>query len=177
MTEALGGVNNTNPILSAEVINSNQNVGFLFALLQMELASANKTQAVNKISDIRANQDLSKEYTTVINALRSAAGTLNTDDTKTKLNTHNAINNLTASERNILNTITGGDKTTGEVSRAQINTWIASLESEQETIGSDVQQQMVYVQDFMGQYNSYTQGCMSAITSINETLKTVARGS
>lgn len=53
----------------------------------------------------------------------------------------------------------------------------SNLESTQETLGADIQQQMVYVQDYMGQYNSYTQGSMSAISQASETLKAVARGS
>lgn len=63
-----------------------------------------------------------------------------------------------------------------KVNRANIDTMIASLEAKQESISSDIQQEMVYVNDFMGQYNSYTQGSSSMISQANETLKAVARG-
>ena len=53
---------------------------------------------------------------------------------------------------------------------------IQSLQSYQENIGTDIQTLMVYVQDFMGQYNSYTQGANSAIQSGMQTLTSVARG-
>lgn len=53
---------------------------------------------------------------------------------------------------------------------------IQSLQAYQEQIGTDIQTQMVYVQDFMGQYNSYTQGANSAIQSGMQTLTAVARG-
>ena len=53
---------------------------------------------------------------------------------------------------------------------------IQSLQAYQETIGTDIQTKMVYVQDFMGQYNSYTQGANSAIQSGMQTLTSVARG-
>ena len=53
---------------------------------------------------------------------------------------------------------------------------IQSLQAYQETIGTDIQTLMVYVQDFMGQYNSYTQGANSAIQSGMQTLTSVARG-
>ena len=53
---------------------------------------------------------------------------------------------------------------------------IQSLQAYQETIGTDIQTKMVYVQDFMGQYNSYTQGANSAIQSGMQTLTAVARG-
>ena len=56
-------------------------------------------------------------------------------------------------------------------------TWpFQSLQAYQETIGTDIQTKMVYVQDFMGQYNSYTQGANSAIQSGMQTLTSVARG-
>ena len=53
---------------------------------------------------------------------------------------------------------------------------IQSLQAYQEHIGTDIQTLMVYVQDFMGQYNSYTQGANSAIQSGMQTLTAVARG-
>ena len=53
---------------------------------------------------------------------------------------------------------------------------IQSLQAHQETLGTDVQTEMVYVQDFMGQYNSFTQGANSAIQSAMQTLTNVARG-
>ena len=57
-----------------------------------------------------------------------------------------------------------------------IKNWISNLESSQEELGTDIQQQMVFVQDYMGQYNSYMQGASSAISTANETLKSLARG-
>lgn len=57
-----------------------------------------------------------------------------------------------------------------------VKEWISSLEASQEELGTDIQQQMVFVQDYMGQYNSYTQGASSAVSDSSETLKTVARG-
>ena len=66
--------------------------------------------------------------------------------------------------------------TSGDLTTERIDTIIASLQAVQEETGSDIQQEMVFVQDFMGQYNSYTQGASSAISSAAETLKAVARG-
>lgn len=57
-----------------------------------------------------------------------------------------------------------------------VSEWISNLEAIQEEVGSNIQQEMVLIQDAMGQYNSYTQGASSAISQASETLKTVARG-
>ncbi len=61
----------------------------------------------------------------------------------------------------------------GDLTTERIDTIIASLESAQEEVGSDIQQQMVFIQDYMGQYNSYTQGSSSAISDANDTLKSI----
>lgn len=53
---------------------------------------------------------------------------------------------------------------------------LANFESKQQAVSADIQQEMVYVNDFMGQYNSFTQGSSSMISQANDTLKTVARG-
>ena len=63
----------------------------------------------------------------------------------------------------------------GNPTADDIKNWISNLESSQEELGTDIQQQMVFVQDYMG-YNSYMQGASSAISTANETLKSLARG-
>ncbi|WP_302554338.1 hypothetical protein [uncultured Bilophila sp.] len=61
-------------------------------------------------------------------------------------------------------------------SKDDLDVAIQSLQAHQDTLGTDVQTEMVYVQDFMGQYNSFTQGANSAIQSAMQTLTNVARG-
>ncbi len=53
---------------------------------------------------------------------------------------------------------------------------ITSLEARLEELGTDTQQQMVYIQDYMGQYNSYLQGANTQISNANQTLTSLARG-
>ena len=52
---------------------------------------------------------------------------------------------------------------------------INSLKAQLDQLGTDTQQKMVFVQDFMGQYNSYLQGANSAIQQSNQTLAELAR--
>ena len=52
---------------------------------------------------------------------------------------------------------------------------IESLQAKLDTIGTDTQQQMIYVQDFMGQYNSYLTGSNSVIQQANTTLAELAK--
>ena len=53
---------------------------------------------------------------------------------------------------------------------------IQSLQDIQGTIGSDTQQQMIFVQDFMSKVSSYSQGAMSAISKSGDTTTAIARG-
>lgn len=67
--------------------------------------------------------------------------------------------------------------TSGKLTNERLDEVIASLQAVQEEVGSNIQQEMVLIQDSMGQYNSYTQGASSAISQAYETLKAVTRGS
>ncbi len=53
---------------------------------------------------------------------------------------------------------------------------IKSLTNYQEEIGNKTQTLMIYLQDFIGQYNSYQEGAMSAVSSGTQTLRSIARG-
>jgi hypothetical protein len=70
-------------------------------------------------------------------------------------------------------------ETTGSDDKHKADEWdynLKSLTNYQEQIGNKTQTLMIYLQDFIGQYNSYQEGAMSAISSANQTLRTVARG-
>ena len=55
-------------------------------------------------------------------------------------------------------------------------TILKSLTNYQEQIGNKTQTLMVYLQDFIGQYNSYLQGANTQISNANQTLTSLARG-
>jgi hypothetical protein len=58
---------------------------------------------------------------------------------------------------------------------ADLNLTITSLQNMQETIGSDVQQEMLLIQDMMSKVSSYTQGAASAINKSGDTLSAILR--
>ncbi len=53
---------------------------------------------------------------------------------------------------------------------------LKSLTNYQEQVGSKTQTLMVYLQDFIGQYNSFLQGANTAISNANQVLTNIARG-
>ena len=60
-------------------------------------------------------------------------------------------------------------------SPSDLDTVIQSLQARLDQVGSSTQQHMVYVQDFMGQYNSYLTGSNSVIQQANQTLAELAK--
>ena len=60
--------------------------------------------------------------------------------------------------------------------KAEWDKVIAQLQTKMDTCGANIQTQMVQLQDFMGQYNSYMQGANTAISQANQVLTGLARG-
>lgn len=53
---------------------------------------------------------------------------------------------------------------------------VKTLTDKQELLGGNTQTAMVYLQDFIGQYNSFLQGANSAIATANQVLTGIAKG-
>ena len=83
MTDAIqGSAVHTLREISSSQLNPTGSVQFIYAMLQMELAQANKESALNKIDGIRAQQKASAEITEVINQLRNLRQGLKENDSK-----------------------------------------------------------------------------------------------
>jgi hypothetical protein len=148
-------------------------IQFRFAKLQLVLAELNKKQATDRIDEITKTQDEAKKCAAMIQDARfvQGKGGYCSDalypNNRTYYEKCKAIKDFM--EKNDL-TYTATDST---------KPWddiLTDLKSLQERIGADVQQKMVFVQDYMGQYNAYLTGASTAIQQANQTLQTIARG-
>ena len=138
-----------------------------FAMLQMELAKANKDSAMAGIQDIEKQQSLKKECADYLNQARECQeGKKKGDDIPADLRKYMSANGISIPD--------SGDS---DKNKAQWDRVINQLQTHMDTLGSDIQTQMVQLQDMMGQYNSYMQGANSAISTSNQTLMSLARGS
>lgn len=161
-------------------LGTNTSVNYLFAKLQMELAASAKESASKYIKQIEYAQKEQKEVADMLQRCRQlqeqAKESGGVTEMPTDVRKYMDRNNLT------YDLTTGGVKNpTKETAdslhdKDQWNTAIQSLQSMQEVIGAEIQTYMVYVQDFMGQYNSYSQGANAAIQSGMQTLTSLARG-
>ena len=145
-------------------------VELMFAKLQNDLAVENREYAKSRIEGIKAKQKEQKEISDLIVALRGKISDVEKDTAEVEIDISAADINKWADKGTI---ITLKD---GKCTKAAVNAAIASLQSIQETKGSDIQQDMIFVQDFMSKVSSYSQGAISAISKSGDTLTSIARG-
>jgi hypothetical protein len=154
-----------------------QSIQFQFARLQLLLSELNKSKATSYMDEISTSQEEAKKCAKMIqDALKlKGLGRWTSDATGTNYEEPGATYNR---EAKAIKAYCEANGITFTVA-LNANNWetiISSLKSHQETLGTDTSQKMVFVQDFMGQYNSYLTGANTAIQQANQTLQTIARG-
>ena len=180
MSQGIGGVGGSGSVSGVGSLGTCTSINFIFGKLQMELAATAKVAARDHISQIeKANAD-QKKVADMLQQCRKLQEQAKAGDKCTKMpddiRKYMDENGLTYSL-----TTKGVDDPTTKTADSWHNKdeWdvaIQSVQAHQETLGTDIQTEMVYVQDFMGQYNSFTQGANSSIQSGIQTLTSVARG-
>ena len=171
---AVNGVNNTNGPSSLSSgglgVYGTTSLQFMFAKLQLELAEAAKASAMDKMNDIQKSQEERKLVSKYLNECRQAQADAQTKGKATAMSTEC---------KKYMDAHGLAYDKTGDIMTHNKDEWkvaITSLEGRLDELGSDTQQQMVYVQDYMGQYNSYLQGANTQISNGNQTLQALARG-
>lgn len=116
------------------------NLQFLFAQLQLELAQQNMNQAQQRVEQIQQAQQEQSQAAQILAQLRQLRSAGSTEplpaDVTAFLDQHQLAY--------------------GTADAPDYDLAIRNLEDYQEALGTDVQEQMVYIQDFMAQYNQYT---------------------
>ncbi|MFR6518760.1 MAG: USH1C-binding protein 1 [Bilophila wadsworthia] len=154
MSQSIGGVGGSGSVSGVGSLGTCTSVNFIFAKLQMELAASAKDSALGYIKQIEGAQAEQKEVADMLQRCRelqnqakdSGGCTEMPADVREFMDKNNLTYDLT----------TGGvSKPTKETADSLHNKdeWdvaIQSLQAYQETIGTDIQTKMVYVQDFMG---------------------------
>jgi prefoldin subunit 5 len=144
----------------------------------MALAEAAKQGALEYMSQI---EEIQKEQQLVAQMLQEArqlqadakAGKGNNPDSKNKTSSIMPDYMVDYMKDNGLAYDTKGDDNVHSAEEWAVA--ITSLQAHQDQLGTNTQQMMVFVQDFIGQYNSYLQGANSAVQQSNQTLADLAR--
>ena len=151
-----------------------QSIKFLFAKLQMAQSQICKAQAetyMSMIEDIQAEQQLTAKMIEEARSLQNEATEKDAKSAKTTEMSPEMVKFF--NDRGLPIENTGNDY---KHFKEEWDYCLKSLTNYQEQIGNNTQTLMIYLQDFIGQYNSYQEGAMSAISEGTQTLRSIARG-
>ncbi len=151
-TSSFGGINDID-------LGPAGSVQIMYAKLQLLMSAQCKTQAEKYMNDIQGIQAEQREAAKMIELARQLKqqGKPPTDELKQWMKDRG------------LEAINSGKPEDWDVN-------IKKITSYQETVGNKTQTLMVYLQDFIGQYNSYLQGASSSINDAKNVLTSLARG-
>jgi hypothetical protein len=189
MSESISNATSVASLTQGIDLGEGNSVQLMFAKLQLLLSESCKKKAMAHMDEITANQAESKLVANYIAEFQSAKlnatgiplSTMSDDGRKfmcehgIKMDEVGTNVDLTFKDPNTGQQVT---KKVGDLShnKDQWDVNIASMKAYQEELGSKTQQIMVFIQDFMGQYNSYLSGANSAVQSSNQTLQSLATG-
>jgi len=142
----------------------------MYAKLQLEMAEQAKAQAMDRMEKISRIQEDQRAVSAFLNEARLLRTEANNLGESTEMPADMADY---MSENSLYYDKTGGDLllTSDEWDQA-----INSLENHLNDLGMQTQREMIYVQDYMGQYNSYLSGSNMQINTANQSLTSLARG-
>ena len=164
------GTNSLSEILDTIDLGPTGSVQMMFAKLQLAQSEICKNQAeayMEQIESIQEEQELCAEMIEQARALQNEA------------KTSGKVTTMPDDMVEFFNDRGLSIESTGNDNKHNSDEWdynLKSLTSYQETVGNKTQTLMVYLQDFIGQYNSYLQGANTQIANANQTLTNLARG-
>lgn len=168
---ATNNVNST-PSLSGPT----QSIQLMWAQLQMQLADTAKSGALQYMDKIESDQAKQAECADVMAAMREQQNAAKTNGGCTSTDVPYDDSGKTIQQFCDENGL-ALDQASGDTAHSE-EEWdynIQSLQNYMDELGTSTQQDMVYVNDFMGQYNSYLQGASSTISDATDLLTNLAR--
>ncbi len=171
---------NTTSSITATDLGPSSSLQLMFAKLQLELSETAKSQALERMDYISKQQEEQKLVSSMLNEARQLqADAANESDANKAASGEKDSTMMPVEMENYFKEHGLAYDDSGVSRRQNKEEWdlaITSLEARLEELGTDTQQQMVYIQDYMGQYNSYLQGANTQISNSNQTLTSLAKG-
>ena len=164
------GTTSLSEVLNDINLGPTDSIQFMFAKLQLAQSQICKNSAETYMKQIEDIQQEQSEVAEMISQARKLQNEAKTNDKCTEMPQQMA-DWMTA--RGLSYDMTGDDLA------HSYDEWtynIESLTNYQESISNKTQTLMVYLQDFISQYNSYLQGASSAVNNASQVLTAVATG-
>ena len=164
------GTTSLSEVLNDINLGPTDSIQFMFAKLQLAQSQICKNSAETYMKQIEDIQEEQSEVAEMISQARKLQNEAKTNDKCTEMPQQMA-DWMTARGLSY--------DTTGDDLAHSYDEWtynIESLTNYQESISNKTQTLMVYLQDFISQYNSYLQGASSAVNNASQVLTAVATG-
>ncbi len=164
------GTTSLSEVLNDINLGPTDSIQFMFAKLQLAQSQICKNSAETYMKQIEDIQQEQSEVAEMISQARKLQNEAKTNDKCTEMPQQMA-DWMTARGLSY--------DTTGDDLAHSYDEWtynIESLTNYQESISNKTQTLMVYLQDFISQYNSYLQGASSAVNNASQVLTAVATG-
>lgn len=164
-------------ILSDIDLGPTSSIQFMFAKLQLAQAQICKNSAESYMEQIQKVQTEQEEVAKWISKARELQ-----DKCKAKTGDCSGDKEACYMPKDMIDWMNKRDlaiESTGKDNRHNYDEWtynIESLTNYQESISNKTQTLMIYLQDFISQYNSYLQGASSAISNASQVLTAIATG-
>jgi len=174
MVDAVSGLN-VSGVQAAK--GSQVSVQVMAALVMLEIAGTKKGQAELKINDMKTQNDRAKAINAFLDKYTSKMSQFSSksDDDDKRLEASKAL----ADEAVKAGIFRSDDSIVNSMKNAKTNEGVSAVKTEiqhlSENCNSDNQTQMVKLQDFMGQYNSFMSGANDAVKQANQVLQSLAK--
>ncbi|SFK35692.1 hypothetical protein [Succinivibrio dextrinosolvens] len=161
---------NVNAIKGTEF--EGMSIQMMAAMVMLEVGATKKKEAEMKISDMKAQNDKAKALNNLLDKMNSELGAITKDEDKDKAARMAILIRYSAEAKGLGIDVSGWNS---PKSAEQIRAISSTIQHMAENCNSDNQTQMVKLQDFMGQYNSFVSGASDQIKNANQILQGLAK--
>ncbi|WP_281071877.1 hypothetical protein [Succinivibrio dextrinosolvens] len=166
MTIAVGSTSNVNAIKGTEF--EGMSIQMMAAMVMLEVGATKKKEAENKIAEMKGQNDRAK----ALNRMNGELGGITKDEDKDKAARMAILIKYMNEAKGLGVDVSGWSS---PKSAEQIRAISSTIQHMAENCNSDNQTQMVKLQDFMGQYNSFVSGASDQIKNANQILQGLAK--
>ena len=162
-------------------------IQMMAAMVMLEVGATKKKEAEFKIAEMKAQNDRAKQLNNLLDRMNAQLGAVTKDGDDDKKKRGEILGQFYIEARAL-----GVDTSNWEFSKYELNNGVekytfkgktaeqiraitSQIQHMAENCNSDNQTQMVKLQDFMGQYNSFVSGASDSIKQANQILQGLAK--
>ena len=151
-------------------------IQMMAAMVMLEVGATKKKEAEMKIADMKAQNDRAKQLNDLLDRIMQSAGACTGDGDDAKKGRFGYLASYAQEAQALgINTAEWGVAGKDGLTQEQLRAITSRIQHMAENCNSDNQTQMVKLQDFMGQYNSFVSGASDQIKNANQILQGLAK--